>query len=52
MGVRIMILMILMILEIDRRTDCDCKWKLYRNSNLFINSMVKNCDQLQTLMSW
>ena len=38
--------------ETDRKTDWECKWEAYRDSNLLINSMVKKCDRLQILMSW
>ena len=38
--------------ETDRKTDCECKWEVYRDSNLLINSMVKKCDRLQKSISW
>ena len=37
--------------ETERKTGYEFKWQVYRYSGLLIYSVVRNCNQLQTLMS-
>ena len=35
----------------DRKIDCECKWEVYIRAQIYW-SIIKNCNRLQTLMSW